>query len=348
MSAATAGGLCRKLMQLGLALLVACSSGETPDQSAAPPDTTLSVFTTVAEPPLEELLGGYARHHGVQLSVTHGDLQSFHQMTQTEGHSPDLFVAGSIPDLTLASRENVLRPFRSALVLERIPQAWRDPEKSWTALAVRGRGVVLNPVLVAEPELASISGFASLADDRWRDRLCLSSSSVAGNRSLIARLIRDHGERQAEIVVRGWRDNLAQPVYADDAQLLQAIADGSCAIGIAGFDKLARLIDADQTVNLRPHRFADPDQAHVELSGAGVTRHARHPEQAAAMLELLIEAEANAKFAAMLYALPANPRATISIRPHLRGQLPADGVNAAELGFLLEDAVRLAERARYP
>ncbi len=68
-----------------------------------------------------------------------------------------------------------------------------------------------------------MNDYAALGDDIWRGKLCLSSSQVPGNRTLVAFLIRQYDLRDAEIVVRKWRANLATDVFADDVSLVGAI-----------------------------------------------------------------------------------------------------------------------------
>ena len=181
----------------------------------------------------------------------------------------------------------------------------RDPEHLWVSLAARARTIVYNTELTSDVERKSIVDYAALADASWRKRLCLASSTVAGNGSLIAMLINDHGVRETELIVRGWRANLATFVFTDDARLLEAIAAGQCAVGVADSSEIARYLQKDPDANVAPHWFSEGGVLHINASGGGVTRHAQNPEGAASLLEWLTSDAANALFAALILEFPA-------------------------------------------
>lgn len=319
------------------------------EETASAFEDSIVVFTTIPESAVAPLMHAHSAQTGSKIVLIQGNrgaLWAEHQNTQRP--QPDLFIAGNIAELTNAAEQGVLRPIRSETIAQRIPAELRDPEHLWVSLSTRARTVVYNAQLVNEDELRLITDYASLADASWRGRLCLSSSAVAGNRSLIARLISDLGLREAEKIVRGWRANLAGAVHADDPTLLQALAAGECAAGIADSSRIAAFLNAERHTDIAPHWFAAAGVTHIDASGGGVTRHAGNPDGAAKLLEWLSSREANARFAAALLEFSANRRS--STHTALAGWpgLDAVPVKIANLGYLLEDAAKLAERARYP
>ncbi len=331
---------------LALPLLAACGR-EAAIDGRIPDADTVVVFTTVGQSVVTPLFDTYAERTGTRVVTIHGEIASLTDANRNmQRPKPDLLVADSLLDLTHAVARNVLRPTRSEVISGRVPANLRDPEHFWTALGWRARAVAYNTEQVGASELASVSGYASLAAEAWRGRLCLTSSSEAANTSLIARLIGDLGVLEAEMLVRRWRANLAGPVFADDVKLLQAIAAGQCATGIADSGVIARFIRDHPGARIAAHRFPADESTHVEASGGGVTRHARNPQGAALLLEWLTSAEANSRFAAARFELPANPQA--SRMAALWPGFEARPASLANLGFLMEDAIDLAARAHYP
>ena len=79
--------------------------------------------------------------------------------------------------------------------------------------------------------------------------------------------------------MRGWRANLATSVFDDQAALLAAIDDGTCAVGIVGSDALARYSARDGETNLGSV-FPDAESGgtRFDLTAAGVSRHANDAE----------------------------------------------------------------------
>ena len=167
---------------------------------------------------------------------------------------------------------------------------------------------------------------------------------MGGNRLLIALLISRHERREAELIVREWRGNLSGPVYPDDAALLDAITDESCAIGIADSnDALAAAADG-----VASHWFDATGATLVDVTTAGVSRHATDPDGAAELLEWLTTETPNALFAIQDLELPANASAPVGNLVADQAPPLSEPAPLTELGFLLEEAARLVERARYP
>jgi iron(III) transport system substrate-binding protein len=260
----------------------------------------------------------------------------------------DLVLGSGLAELWQFAEADGFRPTRSGSIDTSVPQVLRDAESRWTALATHARIVVYNTELVDIDEIDAVDGYASLGDEKWRGRLCLSSSRVPGNRTLVALLIYQQTVRDAELIVRSWRANLASTVFADDAGLVKAIAEGQCAIAIAGSNALANYVSANADAPVAPHRFADVRSILVDVSGGGVARHAQNPDGAAELLAWLTTTAPNALYAAQLHAFPANAGAPLSRSVQSWRDMVSMPTSLSALGFLHEDAVLLIERARYP
>jgi iron(III) transport system substrate-binding protein len=343
---------CASVVSMALVLL-ACGS-EVADEGPLPdnqPDAgRIVVYSTIGEAILKPVFDRYTAETGIKVLVVPGKYPVLAEKIHRPGPGPvaDLFVAGNAAELWQASDMGIFRPTRSEVLTDRVAARLRDPDYYWYSIATEVRTVVFNTNLAASPELASIADYGSLGDNRWRQRLCLSTSQVAGNRSLLAMLVNDHGTRDAEILVRGWRANLAATVYRDETRLLEAIAGGECVIGIAGSSELARYLQDHPDASVAPHRFPGSAVVHVDASGAGVTRHAQNPGLAASLLEWLTSDSANALFAARTLQYPVNSRSAADNSIAAWPEFDRNPVNLASLRFQNEDAVKVAERARYP
>lgn len=256
----------------------------------------------------------------------------------------DLIVTGSLAETWDLAEADEFRPVFSETIDANIDARLRDSESRWVALSRRARVIVYNPQLVAVDELQELQNYEGLRGPVWRDRLCLSSANVHSNRLLVALLISRHDLREAEIIVREWRANLAATVFVDDEALLAAIDSGACAIGIA--DSTGVLAGAYNEVAV--HWFDVAGETLVDITTASVSRHAADPVKASALLEWLTTETPNSLFAIQDLEFPANSNS----RP---GNLIADYMqrvaepqSLAELGFLIEEADRLNERAGYP
>jgi len=260
----------------------------------------------------------------------------------------DIYIANSFAELAAFAEADVFRPVYSSFIDNQIPEVLRDPESRWVAISKRVRVIVYNTDRVAKDELTEIVDYASLGDEAWSNRLCLSSSKNAGNQLLVALLIADLGVRNAELAVRQWRSNFAAPPFSTDRDLIAAVAAGQCALGIVDSNVALEFAAANQNAPLAPHLFAAEEEALFDVSGAGVSRHAHDADSAIAFLEWLASATPSALYAAQDSEMPANPNAPRGIAPANWTENLELQDSFSELGFLQEDAVKLIERARYP
>lgn len=231
----------------------------------------------------------------------------------------DVLITPSVAGAWRVAEESEFRPNYSAAV-ESVPAALKDPDKYWSALSYRTAVVVYNAEHVATADLGA---YEDLAAEALRRKLCLTSSELAINRAVIAMLINKLGRREAELAVRGWVANLARPPFDSDEQLLRAITTGECAVGIVSSNAIAgsRLV------------VHQPPELYFDIEAVGVTRHARNPDAAAALIDWLVGDEIQASHASQTGALPVTDAA---------GLVPIVTVAAG-----LQEAVNLAERARY-
>ena len=86
---------------------------------------------------------------------------------------------------------------------------------------------------------------------------------------------------------------------------------------------------------------------HVNVSGAGVTTHAKHPQAARELLEWLSSEKAQDVFADVNMEYPVNPNVAPSETVTAWGKFKADALNVNEAGRLQAKAIRLMDRAGY-
>jgi iron(III) transport system substrate-binding protein len=312
--------------------------------------TSIVVYAASGDAQIGPTLEAYTAETGIRINLVVDDYAKLVARIERSGSGSvaDLLIANNVNDLWRAAENNIFRPVYSTLVAEQVPENLRDAEKFWHSLSVRARIIVYNTNLSTALQVATISDYGSLGDELWNGKLCLSSSNVQGNRSLIAYLIKTHGARDAELVVRGWQANLGAPVLGDDSELLQAIADGRCSIGVANSNVLAAYVRGRSVAPLAAHWFGEGSPVYIDVTGAGVTRHAENPAAATALLEWLTSRQPNALFASLGLEFPVNRAApTDASIAKWRGYV-TEPMRISEFGYFQDDAEKLAERAHYP
>jgi iron(III) transport system substrate-binding protein len=209
---------------------------------------------------------------------------------------------------------------------------------------MRARTIVYNPRRVNAGDLST---YEALGDPKWKGRLCLRTSGYIYNQSLLATMIRRHGEPRTEEIVRGWVAN--QPTLINgDTKIIEAIAAGQCDVGIVNSYYVARILKKDPATPVALF-WANQQTTgtHVNVSGAGVTAHAKNRANAVRLLEYLSGLQAQQMFADASLEYPANPKAEVNAIVKAWGPFKQDELNVAAAGEFQAAATRLADRAGY-
>ncbi|MDO8704628.1 MAG: extracellular solute-binding protein, partial [Sulfuricaulis sp.] len=151
-----------------------------------------------------------------------------------------------------------------------------------------------------------------------------------------------------EQVVKSWVANLATDVFPDDTKLMEAIAAGQCDVGIVNTYYFGRLKKNQPAAALALFWPNQKDRGvHVNVSGAGVTAHAKHRQAAVKFLEWLSSKKAQSMFADENLEYPANPKVKPAAMVAAWGKFKQDTVNVSKAGSLQVKAVMLMDRAGY-
>jgi iron(III) transport system substrate-binding protein len=308
------------------------------------------VFSSVNAGQIAPVLEAFTAETGTKTQLVVDEYQDLARRFGNHGNDSgaDLLFVSGLADLSAAAEADLFRPTYLGPDDNNVPANLQDPDSYWLPLGVRARVIVYNTTLVSTEELATISNFASLAEGPWHARLCISSSRVPGNRALIAQLISDYGKRDAELTVRAWRASLGERFFNSDIDLLQAVVAGDCQLAIADTSALATLMAADRNAPLAVYRFPDTVPILLDISGAGVTRHAANPDGATVLLQWLRSQSANTLYAASGYEFPVHKGAPAAVPIQVWIDLVADPMQISGLTYLHQEAALLAERARYP
>ena len=307
----------------------------------------LIVYSARQEHLIKPVFERYEEETGVSVRYVTDDAAPLLQRLESEGRrtNADLFMTVDAGNLWQAAERGLLAELDSEVLRERVPEHLRDPDGQWFGLSQRVRTLVYHQERVDPDELR---GYADLAESRWEGRLCLRTARKVYNQSLVAILLEEHGRERTEEIVSGWVSNLATDPYSNDTRVMEAIQAGQCDVGIVNSYYFGRLEEDDPEIPLALH-WADQDGSgvHVNVSGAGVTRHASNPEAAEAFLEWLAGEEAQGMFAGLNHEYPVNPGVAPSEQVAAWGEFAAQPINVSVAGERQREAVMLMDRMGY-
>ena len=315
-------------------LLAACGGDDVASSPEARPEPLVVYANYEDTEYLPEFFKPFTEQSGIYVTVRHQDASAnIANMIDGRNQRPaDVFIAPRVADAWLVAENSGLRPLDRAVVEELVPAPLRDVDGYWAAFSYR-----LPAIIVDSSRSGDINDaidwdkpWAALAGEDYKGKLCLSSSGLSINRTLIANLHRQHGRREAEILVRTWIRSLALPVFETEQELIEATGSGVCTIAIASSQAVAEAQRSETMANIQAG-FPAPTFADAEAVGVG--RHARQPELAMRLVAWMLAEEQQRRHTEAIDALP-----------------PVDGGevgDAGVAGWFDEQARALAERASY-
>jgi iron(III) transport system substrate-binding protein len=185
-----------------------------------------------------------------------------------------------------------------------------------------------------------------------RGAICVRTGSNLYNLSLMAaRIVRD-GPEKARAWAKGVVANFARAPQGSDTDQIRAVAAGDCKLTIVNHYYLARMRasgdPADKAVAYKVG-LVFPDQAgagaHVNISGAGVSVHARNKDNALRLLEFMVSPEAQAIIAEMNDEYPVAAGVTLPAALAELGPFKEENVPFDALGAHQGEAQRLFDEA---
>ena len=318
----------------------------------ADPEQVVNIYSARQEALIKPLLDRFSAETGIRARLVTAKAGPLLERLRSEGrNSPaDLFITTDAGRLHQAQAAGLLQAVRSEALAAAVPAAYREPAGHWYGLSLRAR-----PIMYAKDRVNpnQLGDYESLGDSRWRGRICIRSSSNIYNQSLVASMIAANGEAATLTWLEGLVKNFARRPAGGDRDQIRAVAAGECDLAVANTYYLAQMQRKDP--NHADREAADkiavfwPNQAgrgaHVNISGAGVTRFAAHRDNAVRLLEFLVTQESQRWYAEVNNEYPVAPGVAWSDAVERMGRFKPDALNLAVLGDNNASAVKLMDQA---
>ena len=311
----------------------------------------VNVYSARKEALILPLLEKFKAETGIGFNLITGKADALLKRLESEGQSSpaDVFITTDAGRLQRAKDAGVLQPVENAVLIATIPENLRDKENFWFGLSQRARIIFYVKDKVKPAELST---YEDLAEPRWKQRICIRSSDNIYNQSLVASMIAAHGVDRTEAWAKGLVANFARKPAGGDTDQLRAAAAGLCDIAIANTYYYGRLVTSSKAEDREVAASLGvfwPNQndrgAHINVSGAAVTKYARHREAAEGLLEFLVSPESQTWYAEVNNEYPVVAGAKTSKTLQSFGDFKGDSLNLTRLGENNRAAVKLMDRA---
>lgn len=313
-------------------------------------DKVLNIYSARHYQTDEALYANFTKATGIKINRLDGKEDELVERIRNEGTaSPaDILITVDAARLEVADSLGLFQPTTSKLLEERVPATLRTP--TWFAFSTRARVIVYNKVAVKRELVLS---YADLAAPAMKGQVCVRSGAHPYNLSLGAAMIAHEGEARTEAWARGLVSNFARGPMGGDTDQIKAVAAGECGVTISNTYYLVRMMRSKNPQDVQAIDAVGivwPNQSswgtHVNVSGAGVLKHAPHREAAVKFLEYLASDEAQGYFANGNNEWPVVKTAAITNKELAAlGSFKADQLPIGDLAKTTVQAQKVFDRA---
>lgn len=348
----TISGSRRGALLRGFTLLASLVAIGVPAALAQDNDQTVNIYSYREPGLIAPLLDRFEAETGIKPVVLFASGGLIERAAAEGEYSPaDIILTTDIGNLAAAKAQGITQPIDLASVKERVPAQYRDPDGAWVALSLRARVFYVSKERVSETAL----GYDTLADPKWKGRVCTRSGQHVYNIGLIADYIAHNGTDKAKTWLEGWRDNLAMRPTGNDRAQVKSIYTGECDLAVGNTYYMGLMLNNEENPEQKEWAnavriiFPDMDGAgtHVNVSGAILARNAPHKANAEKLIDFLLSDEAQALYAEINYEYPVVPGIPTSPTVAGFGTLNPDTMPLVDIAAQRDAASALVDEVRF-
>lgn len=297
------------------------------------------------------LFENFTQETGILVNVVNASADELINRMEMEGEdSPaDVLITVDAGRLHRAKEKDLLQPVQSEVLEANIPETFREKDGYWFGLTYRAR-VIAYALDRVDPE--EITDYEDLTDAKWKGKVLIRSSGNIYNQSLMASIIASTGSEGAREWASGVVANMAREPKGSDRDQVKAVAASEGDLAVLNTYYIGLLLNSDNPEEVTAGEaigviFPNQDGrgTHINVSGAGVARHAPNQENAIRFIEYLSSADAQQVFAETNYEYPVNQATAIAPLLESWGSFKIDTLDLGQLGEYNQEAVMLFDEA---
>lgn len=258
---------------------------------------------------IQPLLAKFTEATGIKTNVVYAKKGMLERLKAEGKNTPaDVVLTTDISRLAEMVDAGMLQGVSSDKINSLVPAHLRDPKGRWIALTKRARVVYASKDRVKSGELAR---YEDLSDAKWKGRICTRSGRHVYTIGLISSMVAEHGAEWTEKWLAGVKANLARKPQGNDRAQVKAVSEGVCDLALGNTYYMGKMLaKPEQKAWADSVNIVFPNQgdrgAHINISGGGVTKHAKRKAEAVKLLEFLADTTAQSVYAAQNYEYPVH------------------------------------------
>lgn len=303
----------------------------------------------------KDLFEKFEKETNIKVNVVKASSDELIERIKTEGSTcpADLLITVDAGKLYKAVTENLLEKINILDINNNIKPELIDKNGYWVPITYRARILAYNPKKVNTKELST---YEDLANEKWKNRILVRTSTNAYNQALLSSLVAHHGEE----VTLEWCNNIVanfarEPKGNDRDQIRAIVANigdvaivNSYYIGLlkSSNDSLDRNVGESVEVFF-PNQGIDERGAHINISGVGILKNSPNKDNAIKFIKFLTSEYAQQYYTNNSFEYPVNKNVKPSSIIAKWGDFKIDTLNLNELGIKRKQAVGIFEKSKW-
>ena len=244
----------------------------------------------------------------------------------------------------------LFQKINNSTIENNVSENLRDVNNYWIPITYRARILVYSNDRVNKEELST---YEDLANEKWKNRILVRSSSNAYNQALMSSLVANLGSDVASKWSEGIINNFARDPKGNDRDQVKAIAAGQGDVAIVNSYYIGLLLSSDKEEEKKagnsvsvffPNQGDDDRGSHINISGIGLAKNSPNKENAIKLMEYLTSEEAQNTYVNNSYEYAANPKVKPSKIVQDWGSFKIDKLDLNMLGKYRNEAIQIFDK----
>jgi iron(III) transport system substrate-binding protein len=245
----------------------------------------------------------------------------------------------------------LLQKYQDQSLTDGITESLLDKNGFWIPVTYRSRILVHSNERVQKGELST---YEDLANDKWKGRLLVRSSSNSYNQALLSSLVGNLGDDATKSWTEAVVSNFARDPKGNDRDQVKAIAAGQGDVAIVNSYYIGLLLSSENEEEINAGKSVSvffPNQgegqrgSHINVSGIALAKNSPNKSNALKLIRYLTTDEAQETYVNNTYEYSVKPNIMPNKIVSDWGSFKKDPLDLNMLGIKRNDAIRIFDAA---
>ena len=335
----------KKILSLFAIFMIGCAENET--------EQVVNIYSQRHYDVDQMQYDNFEKSTGIKVNVIKSNADELIQRMKNEGeNSPaDLFITVDVGKLWQASDMDLLQKYNDDNLTEGITESLIDPNGYWLPVTYRSRILVYSNERVQKRDLST---YEDLANEKWKGRLLVRSSSNSYNQALLSSLVANLGEDATQNWTKAVVSNFARDPKGNDRDQVKAIAAGQGDVAIVNSYYIGLLLSSENEEEINAGKSVSvffPNQgegqrgSHINVSGIALAKNSPNKSNALKLIRYLTTDEAQETYVNNTYEYSVKPNIMPNKIVSDWGSFKKDTLDLNMLGIKRNDAIRIFDAA---